>query len=272
MSDADFVAKLVADLEALIETEGADTIAAMIMEPVMGAGGVIVPPDGYYPAIQEVLDRHDILMIADEVICGFGRLGTMFGTEAMGMKPDLITIAKGVTSAYVPLSGCMVSEKVWRTLVEGGDRFGAFAHGYTYTAHPIAAAAALANLRIIEEEGLVEASAKNGRVMHSLLADAFGDHPLVGEVRGFGLIGAIEFVAERDPAKKFDPALKVGPRIVKAARDRGVISRALPLSDSMSFSPPLVITPEELATMVERVRDAADVVMTELVRDGSWKG
>jgi L-2,4-diaminobutyrate transaminase len=211
-------------------------------------------------------------MIADEVICGFGRLGTMFGTEAMGMKPDLITIAKGVTSAYVPLSGCMVSEKVWRTLVEGGSRFGAFGHGYTYTAHPLAAAAALANLRIIEEESLVEAAAENGSVMHARLQEAFADHPLVGEIRGFGLIGAIEFVAKRDPATKFDAALKVGPRIVKAARDHGVISRALPLSDSMSFSPPLVITPEEIDLMVTRVREAVDAVMDELVRDGSWKG
>jgi L-2,4-diaminobutyrate transaminase len=272
MSDEAFVQKLVADLEALIEREGAETIGAMIMEPVMGAGGVIVPPDGYYPAIQRVLDRHDILMIADEVICGFGRLGKMFGTEAMGMRPDLVTIAKGVTSAYAPLSGCLVSERVWRTIVDEGQKFGAFGHGYTYTAHPVAAAAALANLRIIEEESLVDAAAENGRTMHERLRAEFGDHPLVGDIRGLGLIGAVEFVAARNPPTRFDPALKVGPRIVKAARDRGVISRALPLSDSMAFSPPLTITPDEIDAMVTRCRKAADFVMDELRRDGIWKG
>ncbi|MDQ3561198.1 MAG: aminotransferase [Pseudomonadota bacterium] len=271
MSDGDFTAKLVGDLEDLIEAEGADTIGAMIMEPVMGAGGVIVPPDGYYPAIQAVLDRHDILCIADEVICGFGRLGTMFGTEALDMRPDMITVAKGITSAYVPLSGCMVSEKVWRTIVDGGERYGFFGHGYTYTAHPLAAAAALANLQIIEEEDLVGAAAEQGRFMHEQLQENFADHPLVGDIRGFGLIGAVEFVARRDPATRFDPALKVGPRVVKAARERGLITRALPLSDSISFSPPLTISQDEIATMVERARAAADAVMNELVRDGSWK-
>jgi L-2,4-diaminobutyrate transaminase len=272
MSDEAFVKKLVGDLEALIEREGPETIGAMIMEPVMGAGGVIVPPDGYYAAIQRMLDRHDILLIADEVICGFGRLGTMFGTEMMGMRPDLITIAKGVTSAYVPLSGCLVSEKVWRTIVDEGARFGAFGHGYTYTAHPVAAAAALANLRIIDEEGLVDAAEESGRVMHERLAEAFREHPLVGDIRGLGLIGAVEFVAGRDPPTRFDPGLKVGARIVKAARDRGVISRALPLSDAMAFSPPLTISPDEIGEMVERCREAADAVMDELLRDGVWKG
>ena len=272
MSDADFVSKLVGDLEALIEAEGADTIGAMIMEPVMGAGGVIVPPEGYYAAVQEVLDRHDILCIADEVICGFGRLGTMFGTEAMGMKPDLITIAKGVTSAYVPLSGCLVSEKVWRGIVEGGERFGAFGHGYTYTAHPLAAAAALANLRIIEDDDLVDTAAERGVFMHEQLQDAFADHPLVGDIRGFGLIGAVEFVARREPATRFDPGLKIAPRLAKAARERGVITRALPLADAIAFSPPLTISEDEIATMVAGARDAADAVMAELKRDGAWTG
>ena len=180
LSDADFTAKLVADLEALIEREGADTIGAMIMEPVMGAGGVIVPPAGYYPAIEAVLRRHDILVIADEVICGFGRLGTMFGTQKMAMQPDLITVAKGITSAYVPLSAVMVSEKVWRVLVAGGEKLGVFGHGYTYTAHPLAAAAALANLKIIEDDRLVERAAARGELLHERLRDAFADHPLVG--------------------------------------------------------------------------------------------
>eukprot|EP01037_Dinobryon_pediforme_P031659 gene31659-36259_t len=162
MSDAAFVAKLAQDLDDLIMAEGPETVGAVIMEPVMGAGGVIEPPEGYYQAIRAVLDRHDVLLIADEVISGFGRLGTMFGTTAMQMQPDLITVAKGITSAYVPLSGCMVSEKVWRTIVEGQAKFGPFGHGYTYSAHPLSAAAALANLDIIESDGLVAQAGDRG--------------------------------------------------------------------------------------------------------------
>ena len=270
LSDEAFVAKLVADLEALIAAEGAETIGAMIMEPVMGAGGVIVPPPGYYPAIQAVLTRHDILLIADEVICGFGRLGTMFGTEAMGMTPDLITVAKGLTSAYMPLSAVMVSERVWRVLVAGGEKYGAFGHGYTYTAHPIAAAAALANLKIVEDEGLVERAGQRGALMHEKLQAHFADHPLVGEIRGFGLIGALEFVARREPATRFDPALKIGPRVAKAAREHGLITRALPLSDSIAFSPPLVISEDEVIQMVDRARLTVDAVADDLVREGLW--
>jgi L-2,4-diaminobutyrate transaminase len=264
LSDEAFVSKLVDDLEKLIEAEGADTIAAMIMEPIMGAGGVIVPPDGYYAAVQEVLDRHDILLIADEVICGFGRLGTLFGTEAMGMRPDLITVAKGLTSAYFPLSACMVSERVWEGLLAGGDRFGPFGHGYTYTSHPIGAAAALANLDILESEGLVAQAGARGETLHRLLRDAFADHPLIGEIRGRGLIGAIELVQDRDTPKPFDPSLKVAARVVAAARERGVISRALPASDSLAFSPPFVISEEQLERVVAGVRDAVDEVGAEL--------
>jgi len=264
LSDEAFVARLVEDLEALIAREGADTIGAMIMEPIMGAGGVIVPPEGYYAAVQEVLDRHDILLIADEVICGFGRLGTMFGAEAMGMRPDLITVAKGLTSAYFPLSACMVSEKVWETLVSGGDQFGPFGHGYTYTSHPIGAAAALANLDIVEHEGLVAQAGARGETLHRLLRDAFAEHPLIGEIRGRGLIGAIELVADRDEPRAFDPALKVGARVVAAARERGVISRALPSADSLAFSPPFVISDAQLAQVVEAVRDAVDEVGRDL--------
>jgi L-2,4-diaminobutyrate transaminase len=271
LTDGEFVEKLVGDLEALIAAEGADTIGAMIAEPVLGAGGVIVPPPGYYAAIQDVLDRHDILLIADEVITGFGRLGRWFGTDTFGMRPDLISIAKGVTSAYVPLSGCLVSEKVWRTIVEGSAKLGPFGHGFTYTAHPIAAAAALANLEIIERDKLVQAAARGGEIMHAALRDAFASHPMVGEIRGLGLIGAVEFIAGRDPVRAFDPALKVGARIAKAAAVRGLATRALPNSDSIAFSPPLIINDGEIATMVKRAREAVDAVADELARDGAWQ-
>jgi L-2,4-diaminobutyrate transaminase len=268
LSDAEFVAKLVADLEALIAREGGDTIAAFIAEPVMGAGGVIAPPEGYFAAIQQVLDVHDILLIADEVICGFGRLGAMFGSSVMGMKPDLMTIAKGLTSAYVPLSGCMVSEKVWRVLAEGGAKYGPFGHGYTYSSHPLGAAAAIANLDLIERDGLVARAGETGAYMQEQLRAAFGDHPMVGEVRGQALIGAVEFVADRAGPVAFDPALKVAPRVVKAALDRGVIGRALPSADTIAFSPPFVISRDEIDRAVGAFRDAVDQVWGELRRDG----
>lgn len=272
LSDAQFVAKLVADLEELIRKEGADTIGAMIVEPILGAGGVIVPPPGYYAAIQEVLARHDILLIADEVICGFGRLGKTFGCEVFDIRPDLITIAKGVTSAYFPLSGCMVSEKVWRTIVdEGGAKYGVFGHGYTYSAHPIGAAVGLANLDLMDKEQLVSAAATRGAYMQSRLRAAFSDHPLVGDVRGMALIGAVEFVARKSPAQAFDAKLGVAARIVKEALARGVISRALPNSDTIAFSPPLVIAESEIDTLVGGMRDAADSVMAALIKEGAWR-
>lgn len=266
-SDADFVARLAADLEAMILAEGPETVGAFIAEPIQGAGGVIVPPKGYFPAIQEVLRRHDVLLIADEVICGFGRLGTMFGCEALDIEPDLITIAKGITSAYVPLSGCIVSQRVWDVIADAGDRNGPFGHGYTYSAHPLAAAAALANLDVIENDRLLEAAATRGAEMRAALAETFGGHPLVGEVRGMGMVAAVELVAARTPATPFDPALKVAPRIAKAALARGVITRALPSSDTLAFSPPFVATSAEIAEIVGRVREALDAVADELARE-----
>lgn len=268
MTDAEFTACLVADLEALIAAEGADTIAAMIMEPLMGAGGVIAPPAGYYEAMQEVLAAHDILLIGDEVICGFGRLGSMFGSTVFGIRPDLITVAKGLTSAYFPLSACIVSDKVWDVIVAGGDKFGAFGHGYTYSSHPVGAAAALANLDIVEAEGLVQRAATTGAHLQRRLHEAFDGHTLVGEVRGQALIGAVEFVDRIEDAGPvaFDPALKVAPRIVKGALARGVIGRALPSADTIAFSPPFVISEAEIDTAVAAFRDAADEVARELGR------
>jgi L-2,4-diaminobutyrate transaminase len=270
LSDAQFVDQLVADLEELILAEGADTIGAMIVEPVMGAGGVIVPPPGYYPAIQEVLRHYDILLIADEVISGFGRLGQPFGTQIFGIQPDLITLAKGITSAYAPLSACLVSHQVWSTLLEGEERYGAFGHGYTYSAHPGPAAAALANLALIDAEGLVSQAATRGHYLQRALQDAFAGHPFVGEVRGMGLMGAVEFVARKDPVTAFDPAVKVASRIVKAALARGVIGRALPSADTIAFSPPFIISEDEIDIAVRAFRNAADEVLQDLIRQGSF--
>jgi L-2,4-diaminobutyrate transaminase len=263
-SDAEFVARLAAELDALIEAEGPATVAAFIAEPILAAGGVIPPPEGYFPAIQAVLRKHDVLLIADEVVCGFGRTGVWFGSQLVGAEPDLMTVAKGITSAYVPLSACIISERVWRVLAdESGDK--AFGHGYTYTSHPLAAACALANIEVIERDGLVEQAGRRGEYLNQQMRAAFDGHPLLGEIRGQGLLCAVEFVAQREPLELFDPVGSIAARIEAACLERGVISRVLPESDTLSFSPPFVITEDEIDEVVGVVREAADIVATELV-------
>lgn len=259
-----FVRDLADELDAMIRAEGPETVAAFIAEPVQAAGGVIVPPASYFPAIQEVLRQHDVLLIADEVVCGFGRTGEDFGAQVFGMQPDLITVAKGITSAYVPLSACLVSETVWDVIAGGSERYGLFSHGYTYSAHPIAAAAAMTNLDIIESDGLTAQAKARGDHLAGRLRAEFGDHPLVAEVRGYGLLGAVEFVRSRDPLEPFDSNLKVSAAIVKRSRELGVITRALPAADTISFSPPFVVTESEIDRMVGVTREALDDVVAEL--------
>ncbi|CAA9518257.1 MAG: Aminotransferase, class III [uncultured Solirubrobacteraceae bacterium] len=262
-SDADFSARLAAELEATIVAEGPETVAAFIAEPIQAAGGVIVPPEGYFPAIQEVLRRHDVLLIADEVVCGFGRLGTWFGSEPLGVEPDLITVAKGLTSAYVPLSACIVSDRVWRVLADrGGDRV--FGHGYTYSSHPLAAACAMANLDLIERDDLLSQVASRGTHLQARLREAFADHPLVGEVRGMGLVAAVEFVAGREPPQAFDPVGGVAARVTAECLERGVITRALPAADTISFCPPFVVSEAEIDEITSVARAAADAVAADL--------
>jgi L-2,4-diaminobutyrate transaminase len=263
-TEEQFAAALAQQLEDLILAEGPDTVAAFIAEPIQAAGGVIVPPSAYFPAIQEVLRRHDVLMIADEVVCGFGRTGEQFGSQVFGIEPDLVTVAKGITSAYIPLSACIVSEKVWDVLSSGQDTYGLFQHGYTYSAHPLAAATALTNLDIIERDGLVAQAKSRGAYLHSRLQAAFDGHPLVAEVRGHGLLGAVEFAASTDPLRPFEPQGKFSAAVVARTRELGVISRALPSADSMSFSPPFVVTEEEIDRIVGAARQALDEVAAEL--------
>lgn len=266
--DAAFVARLADELDALIVAEGPETVAAFIAEPVQAAGGVLPPPAGYFPAIQAVLRKHDVLLIADEVVSGFGRLGGWFGSQVLGIEPDLMTIAKGVTSAYVPLSGVVVSEQVWKVLAQDG---GVFQHGYTYSSHPLAAAAAMANLDVIERDGLVDRAAARGERLRSGLQEAFGDHELVGEIRGIGLVAALEFVAAKgDDATlptRFDPSLAVGARITRACLERGLITRALPAADTISFSPPFTISEDEIDTAIAIAREAVDSVADALARE-----
>jgi L-2,4-diaminobutyrate transaminase len=200
------------------------------------------------------------MLVADEVVTGFGRLGTMFGSDHYSVKPGLITIAKGLTSAYAPLSGTIVSDKVWQVLVQGSDQMGAIGHGWTYAAHPICAAAGIANLELIDELDLVKNAGETGAYFRSELAKAVGSHKHVGEVRGDGLMAAIEFVEDKDDRKFFDVSRKIGPQISAALLERGVIGRAMPQGDILGFAPPLCLTREEADIVVKAAAGAIDTV------------
>jgi L-2,4-diaminobutyrate transaminase len=261
MSEEAFVAHCAAELEALIEREGADTIAAFWAEPVLGTGGIVPPPKGYWEAIQPILKKHDILLVADEVVTGFGRLGTMFGSTHYGLEPDLITIAKGLTSAYAPLSGSIVSEGVWKVLEQGTDALGPIGHGWTYSAHPVGAAAGIANLELIDKLALVKAAGETGAYFNKVLGEALAGHPHVGEVRGEGMLAAVEFVEDRETRTFFDPARKVGPAIAAALLERGVIGRAMPQGDILGFAPPFCLTRSEADEIAARTADAVAAVL-----------
>lgn len=271
MSEQDFSRWCAEQLEAKILAEGPDTVAAMIAEPVLGTGGIVPPPAGYWAEIRKVLDKYEVLLIADEVVCGFGRLGAEFGSIYYDMQPDLMTIAKGLTSAYQPLSGVIVGDRVWQTLERGTDDWGAIGHGYTYSGHPMGAAAALCNLDIIERENLVGNAESTGAHLQQRMQAAFAHHPLVGDCRGIGLLAALEFAA--DPAKRtpLDPVLKVGPRIAAACLEQGLIARAMPHGDILGFAPPLVVTPDDIDDIVARTEKAVNKVTDELVRNGEWR-
>ena len=252
MSEEEFSAHCAKKLEELIQREGPDTIAAFIGEPVLGTGGIVPPPKGYWAAIQPVLKKYDVLLIADEVVTGFGRLGTMFGSDHYGMESDIITIAKGLTSAYAPLSGSIISDKVWKVLERGTDELGPIGHGWTYSAHPIGAAAGVANLKLIDDLGLVANARQTGGYFVQQMKTALADHPIVGEVRGEGMLCAVELVADKSTRRLFDPAKKVGPQAAAALLKRGVIGRAMPQGDILGFAPPLCLSPRRRRTLSYR--------------------
>jgi L-2,4-diaminobutyrate transaminase len=264
MSEEQFSQHCADKLEEMILTEGPETIAAFIGEPILGTGGIVPPPAAYWEKIQAVLNKYDILLVADEVVTGFGRLGTMFGSDHYGIKPDLITIAKGLTSAYAPLSGVIVSDKVWQVLVKGSDMLGAIGHGWTYSAHPICTAAGIANLELIDKLDLVTNAGETGAYFREKLTDALADNAIVGEVRGDGMLAAVEFVADKDDRKFFDPALKVGPRIAAALAELGVLGRAMPQGDILGFAPPLCLTRGEADTVVDAATKAVESVAKSL--------
>jgi L-2,4-diaminobutyrate transaminase len=260
MSEAQFSQHCADKLEAMILAEGPDTVAAFMGEPVLGTGGIVPPPQGYWPKIQAVLNKYDVLLIADEVITGFGRLGTMFGSDLYEIKPDLITVAKGMTSAYAPLSGVIVADRVWQVLVRGADQLGSIGHGWTYSAHPIGAAAGVANLKLIDELGLVQAARENGAYLRGELSRALSHHKHVGEVRGEGMLAAVEFVWDKDDRVFWNPAQKIGPQIAAALFDQGVIGRAMPQGDILGFAPPLCLTRTEADTIVKATVAAVETV------------
>lgn len=261
MTEAEFLDDHIAKLEALIESEGPETICAFIGEPVMGTGGILPPPEGYWQRVQEVLNRHDILLIADEVVTGFGRTGEMFGSTRFGLKPDFITIAKGLTSAYAPLSGSIISQRVFDVLCQGSDDFGALAHGWTYSAHPVSCAAGIATLELVDQLDLVGNAARLGPYFQEALQKAVGGHPKVAEVRGVGLMAAVEFM--EDPTKRiwFDPPMAHGLKISAAMLARGVMARAMSEGDIIAFAPPLCITKEEIDHVVAVLREAVIEVL-----------
>ncbi|SMC85433.1 aspartate aminotransferase family protein [Primorskyibacter flagellatus] len=261
MTEEAFSAHCASELEELIQAEGPDTIAAFIGEPVLGTGGIVPPPAGYWEAIQEVLNRHDILLVADEVVTGFGRLGSMFGSTHYGMTPDLITIAKGLTSAYAPLSGSIVSDKMWKVLEQGTDENGPIGHGWTYSAHPIGAAAGVANLKLLDEQNLIENAGTVGAYLNKVMAEAVGEHANVGDVRGEGMLCAVEFVKDRETREFFDPSAKVGPSIAAALLERGVIGRAMPQGDILGLAPPFCLTEDQADEIASKTAEAVAQVL-----------
>ncbi len=260
MSEEEFSAHCAAELDKLIQAEGPDTVAAFIGEPALGTGGLVPPPAGYWAAIQEVLAKYDILLIADEVVTGFGRLGSMFGSDHYGIRPDIITSAKGLTSAYAPLSASIIGDKVWKVLEQGTDENGAIGHGWTYSAHPIGAAAGVANLKLVDELDLVTNAREVGGYFNSAMKKALGDHPRVGEVRGDGMLCAVELVEDKDARKFFEPAGQHGPKVAAALLKRGVIGRAMPQGDILGFAPPLCLSRDEADIVVGAMREAVEEV------------
>lgn len=262
--EAAFVARMVSDLKELIRDEGAETIAAFIAEPIMGTGGVLLPPPGYFEQVEAVLRENDILFMADEVITGFGRTGAWFATGLYGLKPDIVTLAKGITSAYFPLSASVISEGIWNVLRDASPEYGPVMHGFTYSGHPVGGAIGLANLDIMERERLVENAAAMGAYFLERLGERTADHPYVGSVRGEGLMLAVEFVADKAQRRFFGPGANPHRIVAARALEQGVLVRALPFLEVTSFSPPLCITRSEVDEAVERYASGLEAATPEL--------
>ena len=263
-TEAQFTDRMITEIEMMIAREGAETIAAFIAEPVMGTGGVLLPPKGYFEKLQPLLHKHDILFIADEVITGFGRTGHWFATGGMKLKPDIVTLAKGITSAYFPVSASVISGGIWDVLKDASPEYGPVMHGFTYSGHPTGGTMGLVNLAIFEREKLVEQAAEVGPYFLKCLKERVGGHRYIGDVRGIGQMNAVEYVADKGTKRFFDP--KAGAhRIVSAkALECGILTRPLPFIEVNSFSPPLMMTRKEAEETVDRFGRALDLATPDL--------
>ena len=265
-SEDAFATRCAEELDKLIVAEGPETVAAMWAEPIMGAGGVIVPPRGYFEKIQAVLRKHDVLLVADEVICGFFRTGSYWGCQTLNIEPDILTCAKALSSSYLPISAVMVNERIFQALAKESHEIGTFGHGFTYSGHPVPAAVAIETLKIYDETNMLDHVRDVGPYLQSELRRRFGDHPLVGEVRGVGLIAAVELVADKAKRANFDPKAKVMARMQKLLDEHGVIGRVV-AGESICFSPPLIISRAETDEMLDRVSRALEALTVELRRE-----
>ena len=263
LSPAEFGLKIARTLEQKIDEVGAHRVAAFIGEPIQGAGGVIIPPETYWPEIQRICDKHGILLVADEVICGFGRTGHWFGSNLFGIRPDLMTIAKGLSSGYLPIGGVMVGDRIADVLIEKG---GEFAHGYTYSGHPVACAVASANLTLIQQEKLVERTRDETGPYLAAKWRQIAEHPLVGEARSIGLIGALELVRDKGSRRFFDPRGEVGTICRDFCFQNGLIMRAV--RDTMIISPPLVISREQIDELAEKAWRCLDLTLERCRAEG----
>jgi len=264
-TEDEFTTRLAANLEKMIIEEDPDTVAAFIAEPIMGAGGVIIPPEGYFPKIQAVLSKYDIYFIADEVICGFGRTGNMFGSQTFGIKPDSISVAKALSSAYVPIGAVTIGEDMYQAMIDESKKIGTFGHGFTYTAHPVAAAVAAKTLEIYEKRNIVGHVRSVAPRFEERMA-RLGEHPLVGNSRAKGLIGGIELVADKDAKRNFDPKVAMGLTVQKACEKHGVILRAI--GDVVAFCPPLIVKEADIDDIFDAAEKALNDVEHVVVKEG----
>ena len=260
-TEKQFTARIIGELEELIEAEGPETIGGFFAEPMMGAGGIIMPPEGYFEALQPILKKHDILFVADEVVCGFGRTGNMWGCQTFGIEPDMLTCAKALSSAYLPISAVLASERVVKGVEEQASKLGIFGHGYTYSAHPVPAAVALRTLELMEERGIVDHVRSVAPVFAERM-EALNKYDCIGDTRSVGLVGCFEFVSEPGTRKKFDPSLKFAPQAVAKMQEKGVILRAMPV-DGVGICPPLIISEDEINALYDCI-EAAMPEMEEL--------
>ena len=262
-TEEEFATRCADELEKLILAEGPETVAAFWAEPIMGAGGVILPPKGYFPKIKAVLKKYDVLMVVDEVICGFWRTGNYWGTQTLDIEPDILVCAKALSSSYLPISAVMVNERVFQGLAEESHVIGTFGHGYTYSGHPVPAAVAIETLKIYDEIDIGGHVRDVGPYLQSEIRRRFEGHELVGEVRGTGMIGAFEMVSDKSTKANFDPKLKLVPRLMKACEAHGVIVRGVPVG-GLAFSPPLIITKDEITQMLDGIEAGLADVTLEL--------